>query len=262
MTSNLDSNSLLNNKLIHDYNSIITDFLNKLTNISFIPNDTEYDCMLYIGINIIHRVYEYVLFKLENVKSSHYYSQKAYVYFIEYMEQMYINGLSQNINHNEAILFIYKKTIFELHNESMDTMTNIITLTNDIFNDNYIKNIKNIFNFTNCLLYWNNSIITTRNRINICNKYLLLFLQDINIDNMLIINKYLEFIKNTTQLTYDMYCLLLDEIYYFNKSHNNIQISNQNINEKILMKFYVNNTFLYDKIKENNMKDLVHWLFT
>ena len=59
-----------------------------------------------------------------------------------------------------------------------------------------------------------------------------------------------------------MYCLLLDEIYYFNKSHNNILLSNQNRNEKILMKFYVNNTFLYDKIKENNMKDLVHWLFT
>ena len=144
MTSKLDSNSLLNNKLIHDYNSIITDFLNKMTNISFIPNDTEYDCMLYVGINIIHRVYEYVLFKLENVKSSHYYSEKAYVYFIEYMEQMYVNGLSQNINHNEAILFIYKKTIFELHNENMDTMTNIITLNNDIFNDNYIKYIKNI----------------------------------------------------------------------------------------------------------------------
>lgn len=79
---------------------------------------------------------------------------------------------------------------------------------------------------------------------------------------MLIINEYLEFIKNTTELTYDMYCLLLDEIYYFYKSHNITRISNQNINEKILMKFYVNNTFLYDKIKENNMKDLVHWLFT
>ena len=79
---------------------------------------------------------------------------------------------------------------------------------------------------------------------------------------MLIINEYLEFIKNTTQLTYDTYCLLLDEIYHFNKSHNTIQINNQNINDKILMKFYVNNTFLYDKIRENNMKDLVYWLFT
>ena len=51
------------------------------------------------------------------------------------------------------LFFLYiKKTIFELHNENMDTMTNIMTLNNDILNDNYIKYIKNIFNFTNCFI--------------------------------------------------------------------------------------------------------------
>lgn len=260
LDSDLDSNLLLNNKLMYDYTEIITNFLTKITNLSFIPNDTEYDCMLYIGINIIHRVYEYVLFKLENLKSSQYYSQKAYVYFIEYMEQMYMNGLSQHINHNEAILFIYKKTIFELHNETMDTMTNIITLNNDIFNKQCIKYIKNIFIFTNCLFYWNNSLITTSNRICICNKYLLSFIQNINIDNILLTIEYLEFIRNKNQLRYDTYCLLLDEICNLYKSHTTIP-KITNINDHLLIKFYIDDTYLYDKIKENNMKDLVHWLY-
>jgi len=118
------------------YISTITQFIEAFLQISFEPNAMpsveQYDCMLYIGINLIYRVYKYGLLKFNNMKTAEYYSQKAHVFFVEYTEQIYNRELSFNINHNYAILFIYKKTIFDFDNidskQGNDKVVNMFSL--------------------------------------------------------------------------------------------------------------------------------------
>ena len=47
------------------------------------------------------------------------------------MEQVYKTNLQNNLNQTDAVLFIYKKTIFEIQNGNeskiFDTLTNIMT---------------------------------------------------------------------------------------------------------------------------------------
>ena len=80
------------------YISTINQFIKAFLTISFKPTNEHYDCMLYIGINLIYRVYKYGLIKFNNIKNAEYYSQTAHVYFLEYMEQVYNHDLSFNLN--------------------------------------------------------------------------------------------------------------------------------------------------------------------
>ena len=54
------------------YISMINQFIDAFLQISFEPAATpsieQYDCMLYIGINLIYRVYKYGLLKFKNIK--------------------------------------------------------------------------------------------------------------------------------------------------------------------------------------------------
>jgi len=51
------------------------------------------------------------------------------------MEQIYRSNLCQNLNHMDAVMFVYRKTIFDLYDgeteDSYNTMTNIITYNQD-----------------------------------------------------------------------------------------------------------------------------------
>jgi hypothetical protein len=243
--------------IVENYINIVIDYTNSLDKSSFIL-PVHFDIILYIGINIIHRVYEYVLLKTESIKTADYYSQKSYVYLIEYMKQIHKNELEQKFNHNETILFIYRKTIFELQNKSgnnTDSICNIMTLNTDsIYNIDNCNELMNVlYTFINTLLYWNNNKITTKNRIHICRNYLLTCIKQI--DNIDITNKILEYIRNKTTMDFYIYCKLLEELCKI-KHKNDI-----NKNEIILTKFYVEDNMFYEKIQKDNMKELVHWLY-
>ena len=69
-------------RIIEKYYLIIVDFFNKLKELH--NNNSEIDiqtCMM-IGLNSIHRVFQFVLMKTKNIEKSFYYSQRTYVYYI------------------------------------------------------------------------------------------------------------------------------------------------------------------------------------
>ena len=222
------------------------------------------DCMFYIGLNTINRVYEYILMKQGNLKKAAYYSQKAYVYFIEYMEQIHSHDLAHTINHNDAILFIYNRTIFEPNcNESQssnNTMTNILSLqpTDSGYNmDECIILVQQIHGYINCLLYWDNADITTVNRLYICKQILpslLKFTRHIEITN-----GYLEYIRNISSMTFTTYCELLVEISQILGDIPNKPC--KHVNKFIIEKCYIDREILCKKIEDPNMNELATWLY-
>ena len=106
-------------RIIESYYDVLTDCIDKIKSSEIIINSKQCNQSLSVGINAIHRVFEYTLLKTKQIDKAYYQAQQTYQYFIEYIEQVNKSQLN-GLNHKDAILFVYKKAIFDIHdgNES------------------------------------------------------------------------------------------------------------------------------------------------
>ena len=251
------------------YISAITQFIDTFLQISFepsaMPSTEQYDCMLYIGINLIYRVYKYSLLKFNNIKTAEYYSQKAHVFFIEYTKQIYNHELTFNINHNDAILFIYRKTIFDFDNidskQGDDKVVNMFSLkeSTEVMPNiaNCISHLQQLHVFINQLVQWKHNEITTTNRTHVCKQYLQKLLQ--NTDFIEMTTCHLEYICNDRKLSFSKYCMFLDEtVNLLDSKTCNHKLKKNDI---IIKKYYTGSSYIQEKIDNNHFKELVLWLY-
>lgn len=227
---------------------------------------------LYIGLNALHRVFEFVLIRTKSIEKAYYYSQKTYYYYLEYIEQIHKSNLSQNLNHMDAILFVYKKTIFhmfdgEQNEDASNTMSNIITLHEQIqtFDEKEYQNLfVRISKLSNILFDWQNECIEFSHRLSICNEYLSRFLKQI--DFMTSTTEYLEILQTKMSMNYEKYENLLKEILEkkekVKRPRADSFFSETDRNEYFLMKFYIEEPILIEKFDNgNNMKEFVKWMY-
>ena len=72
--------------------------------------------ILLYCINIIHHVFNYILFYTKNLPMTLMHSKNAYIYYIEFIEQIKNkNNLFLKLKKEDAALFVYKKTIFNIN---------------------------------------------------------------------------------------------------------------------------------------------------
>ena len=256
------------NLIVTKYSNLINEYFDLMDKSEIIKNLTNANHHLYIGLVAIHRVFEYVLIKMNNLNNAYFYSQRSYCYYLEYLEQVQKSELSNNLNHIDSLLFVYKKSIFDIYNgetnSSMDTsISNILTLDDSNLSKSQI-NIKEILNdiysFTKTLFAWDNIFLTFDNRIMICKNYLLRYLTKYDI--LKTVDSYLEMIQQKTDLSYKKYDELLFEFIYRiekNKKHN--IFSDEEKNDFFLIKFYIEKDIFHEKFYEETTKDLVNWLF-
>ena len=143
--------SATNYKLTIDkpYNEVIDKFVNIL--ISYIDIFTErintrnklhYRFVFERGIDTLIRVFTILLYYTKNVELTYYHTQKAYYFYIEFVEQIMDDTVSfLHLSSRDAITFVYKKTIYELNNEFKKHMIEpnendrkILSLVNDYIN--------------------------------------------------------------------------------------------------------------------------------
>jgi len=225
-------------------------------------NPNNLTITMYIGMNTVYRVFEYILTKTKNIEKVCYYSKKACYYYLEYMEQIHSSNLQQNLNQMDAMLFVYKKTIFHLYDgeneDTFGTMTNIIASNGEIMiiDDTDLQNIlKNISTATNLLFYWENTEFTLYERKELCN-YLDLFIKKCISAKQ--ITYFLEILQKKISIKYPEYLLLLKEIIELNEK----KIKVCDVDQWRLNKFYIQKYEFEDKINENNIKGLVKWVFS
>ena len=253
-------------QVVDNYMRILREYIEAFCKITVDISAPYYDCMFYTGINVINKVYVFTLMKYSTLQRANYYSQKAYVYFIEYMEQVHEHELTHAINHNDAILFIYNKTIFEMTDSSPsslstnDKMRNIFSLQpcQTVPNmEDCISALHCIHIFINIILYWENTNITTSERIKICKNILPSILKYTN--HIAITQRYLEYIRVITHMSFSDYYNFLIEI---NELFETTLLTRvHQISELIIAKCYVDRDTLCKKLKDNNAKALVQWLY-
>lgn len=260
----MNSISLVSQDVMDSYMHIVYEYIDAFE--SFIAKGAAVypDCMFYIGMNIVNKVYVYIFMKYGNVKPASYYSQKAYVYFIEYMEQIHVHGLALTIKYNDAILFIYNKTIFELSNDDTqnptDTMSNIFSLQSAVSVCNMkecIGLLHDMHHYINIILNWKNTTITTDNRIFICKQLFPSLMQFTS--HYEITSGYLEYIHCIINMPFEKYCDFLKEISHKLNCIPNIRC--KSVDKFIIQKCYIERDILCEKIEEDTMYNVVAWLY-
>lgn len=249
--------------IITRYIGLIREFFEEVQKSVNILQSASHVHSLMVGVSVIHRVFEHVLFKTQNVENAYYYSQKTYAYYLEYMEQVIASQLSGKLNHMDAVLFIYKKTIFELDTPPVDTMANILSLSEKSWTADPRATkefFASLFNALTVFFYWENQSITLADRIELCKDKLYLFL--IHADTMPITIRYVEIIQEKTQMGMSHYTALLQEILHKWNGHKKIRDSLRiDANQVCLTKFFVEETEFHAKFQHGDLRELVEWLY-
>jgi hypothetical protein len=135
------------------------------------------------GLNTLIHIFSILFYYTKNLELSFYHTQKAYYFYIEYIEQISDDNITfLQLSSRDAILFVYKKTIFELNNECKKNIKepnieeiNILKTVNlymnmyknmVLYTMNYNCENKNDYINTSCNLIKNISETINKNKLN------------------------------------------------------------------------------------------------
>jgi len=136
------------NKILSAYLEIVNEYvIYTIENIKV--KDQMMDCILYRGLKILKHIFVILLLYTKNINLVLYHGKKAYLYFVEFIDQIgEEHGHSYlQLTSKDAVLFVYKKTIFEINNDYKSTMK----ISEEEKKE--FKNIGNILSIFNEIIY-------------------------------------------------------------------------------------------------------------
>ena len=291
--NNIDSfNSVIlesSNSFIIKYFIIINSYINLYIdniydNISININK-DYRYYIFIkGLDVLTNIINLLLITTNNLDLVIYHCHKAYYYYIEFISQLDTDNNHLELSIKDSIIFVYKKTIFELNN-NINSITGIVNNNSD--NDNIIKieNIEKIVDIINIFIKIfiikdilnlsieksNNDlsilthILKVLNKINklytdeICFSYILTdiqytmntILKIINKINILNSNNY--YIDKT--INFDLLISLIDKVVVKISQQDYMNINCTKINDQ-----FIDESMLLN-LQQNKLREIVNKLF-
>lgn len=198
--------------------SVLIEYLSLIEEKIHMKNQDCYKFIVMRGLETIIHVFSMLFYYTQNLDLTYYHSQKAYYFYIEFIEQISDDNVSfLQLSSRDATTFVYKKTIYEINSEYKKTFRELLTEEKATLHyvDTYMYIYKNIVYY--CLKNYNDNKNDNKND-NTNNKFLSL-------------TKVHNLDLNKTKLKQHH----LDNIYLFTNllaySSNNLNI-NLNLNEK------------------------------
>lgn len=129
-----------NKLLVFTYINIISEYLLHISE-NIVVQDKQYFCFVVKrGLETIKHVFNILLLYTKNLDLTIYHAKKAYLFYVEFIGQIGQDNHSYlKLNSKDAILFVYKKTIFEIHQDIKKKFT---------FDKNKDKNLLFLDKFT------------------------------------------------------------------------------------------------------------------
>lgn len=232
-----------------------------------IQDDNFKQYVIKKGIETIEHMFNFLIYYTLNNELTYYHCEQGYIYYVEFIGQMIINGDNTgfSLTSKDAILFVLKKTIFEISKEYRE---------NNPINEKDEKKIKLIKQLTttykNLLFLYIDNLNISNKKINeneskmirniIVNFFISVFENKhaINSDNVIeIFNYFIDFIRKYDKLSLHNKLNVLE---LFIKKYNKQSISNEIIKNKMkneIMDYVLNdNNYNY-----SNIIKLFTWLF-
>lgn len=127
---------------INTYIDIIVEYIDAMKKSKFITSNINGDFLVHTGYRAITHIFQINYVYTNDLETSFYSSQKAYIFYLEYLVQMEKTNMSHDLNYTDAIQFLYNKTIshitpntnFKVSNEyaKVSRLTELILWSNTI----------------------------------------------------------------------------------------------------------------------------------
>tara|TARA_Y100000591_G_C21703228_1_gene629390 strand:+ start:162 stop:932 length:771 start_codon:yes stop_codon:yes gene_type:complete len=107
-----------NQEIIKKYSILVNEYLELFqTNVKF-SNSHYLNNILTKGFTALNHIFNLILLYTKNINLAFTYCQKSIFYYIEFIEQISEDANSfLQLNSQDAVLFMYKKTIYDIDNE-------------------------------------------------------------------------------------------------------------------------------------------------
>jgi hypothetical protein len=208
------------------------------------------------GLKTLIHVFSIIFYYTKNLELSFYHTQKAYYFYIEFIEQISDDNITfLQLSSKDAILFVYKKTIFELNNECKKNTKEPSLEEQNILGtvDLYINMYKGMVlyimnhNYENKIKYINTSCDLIKNISETLNK------NKLNYGQIDCLYEFTTLLYNTKIETVDFFNLL-DEF-----------IKKINLKKKIdenIIKYKIYDLKMSDFINNNELNKIVEHIFS
>ena len=116
-------------EILQKYTNLISEYTSFISEKVNIKNKKYYDYIYDRGLDTISHVFSLILFYTKNLDIAYYHSQKAFYFYVEFIEQIIdIQHSFLQLSSRDACIFVYKKTVYEINNEYRKTIdTNTVT---------------------------------------------------------------------------------------------------------------------------------------
>jgi hypothetical protein len=136
-------------KVIMDkYKEVIIEYITEIFETNKIKKKQMSYSIVISGFDTITHVFRLLFYYSKNLTMTFYNTQRAYYYYIEFVDQMSEENISYlNLSPNDAILYVYKKTIYQLNEDYRKRLEPLQEKEKRIFEllDEYIYMFKSIF---------------------------------------------------------------------------------------------------------------------
>ena len=97
---------------------VIVEYMRFIAEKITMKNKQYYKFVFERGIETLIHIFSMIFYYTKNLELTFYHCQKAYYFYIEFIEQISDDNITfLQLSSRDAILFVYKKTIFDLNNE-------------------------------------------------------------------------------------------------------------------------------------------------
>jgi hypothetical protein len=104
--------------VISKFSTIMLDYIIVTSEKLNIKNNTYFQYIFERGLETIIHVFQIIFYYTKNIELTYQQCQKAYLYYIEFIEQISDENVSfLQLSSKDAVLFVYKKTIYDLNSE-------------------------------------------------------------------------------------------------------------------------------------------------
>ena len=176
-TENYNKN--INNTLqeiLPNFINIMTEYMKFISDKITMKKKSYYLFIVERGIDTLIHVFSMIFYYTKNLPLTIYHTQKAYYFYIEFIEQISDDNITfLQLSSRDAVLFVYKKTIYDLNNEYKKNMNKLTEAEEEAFE--IIRQYTQIYKKTIIFLINHNEFIYDKKKENInsfCEKIQLL----------------------------------------------------------------------------------------
>jgi hypothetical protein len=137
-------------EILDKFLEVIIEYMRFISEKISMKNKSYYSFIFERGVETLIHVFSVILYYTKNLELTFYHTQKAYYFYIEFIEQISDDNVTfLQLSSRDAILFVYKKTIFDINNEYRKNIQESTTEEKNILAtvDTYIHIYKSIVLF-------------------------------------------------------------------------------------------------------------------